>query len=98
MDHIQVELKKIRFFAYLFDGKEESAKKFCQKWGGTYIMEPTNTELTFIRFSNGNTCRAGNYVVSDGRNFSTYTQHDFNDTFQVVGKYGHRDYSFFSED
>ena len=30
MDYILVELKKTKFFAYLFDGKEESAKEFCR--------------------------------------------------------------------
>ena len=98
MNYIQVELKKTRFFAYLFDGKEESAKEFCRKWGGNYVPDFLDKELTSIVFPDGKKCYAGNYVVVDGRNFSTYSPHDFSNTFHVIGNYGNRDYSFFSED
>ena len=41
---------------------------------------------------------AENYVVIDGRNFSTYTQTEFIETYNILPDYRQRNYSFMSED
>ena len=98
MDYIQVELKKSKFFAYFFDGKEESAKEFCRKWECNYVEDFMDKHLTSLVFPDGKKCYAGNYVVIDGRNFSAYTKQDFLNTFNVLHDHRQRGYSFMSED
>jgi hypothetical protein len=98
MNYIQVELKKSKFFAYLFDGKEESAKEFCRKWECNYVEDFMDKNLTSLVFHDGKKCYAGNYVVFDGRNFSAYTKEEFLNTFNVLHDYHQRGYSFISED
>ena len=98
MDYIHVELKKTKFFAYLFDGKEESAKEFCRKWECDYVPDFMDKELTSIVFPDGKKCYAQNYVVIDGKNFSSYTKTEFIEKFNVLSDYRHRSYSFMSED
>lgn len=98
MDYILVELKKTKFFAYLFDGKEESAKEFCRKWECNYVEDFMDKSLTSLVFPDGKKCYAGNYVVLDGRNFSAYTKDQFINTFNVIPDYRQRGYSFMSED
>ena len=98
MDLIQVELKKTKFFAYFFDGKEESAKEFCRKWECNYVPDFMDKELTSLVFPDGKKCYAGNYVVIDGRNFSAYNKDDFMKMFNIVTDYRQRNYSFMSED
>lgn len=98
MDYIQVELKKTKFFAYFFDGQEESAKEFCRKWECNYVPDFMDKHLTSIVFPDGKKCYAGNYVVIDGRNFSAYTKQDFLNTFNVLHDHRQRGYSFMSED
>ena len=98
MDYIQVELKKSKFFAYLFDGKEESAKEFCRKWECNYVEDFMDKHLTSLVIPDGKKCYAGNYVVIDGRNFSAYTKDEFMETYDVIPDYRQRGYSFMSED
>ena len=98
MDYIQVELKKSKFFAYLFDGKEESAKEFCRKWECNYVEDFMDKHLTSLVFPDGKKCYAGNYVVIDGRNFSAYTKDEFMETYDVIPDYRQRGYSFMSEE
>ena len=98
MDYILVELKKTKFFAYLFDGKEESAKEFCRKWECNYVEDFMDKHLTSLVFPDGKKCYAGNYVVIDGRNFSAYTKDEFMETYDVIPDYRQRGYSFMSED
>ena len=98
MDYIHVELKKTKFFAYLFDGKEESAKEFCRKWECNYVQDFMDKELTSIIFPDGKKCYAENYVVFDGRNFSAYNKEQFLNTFDVLPNHRQRNYSFMSED
>lgn len=98
MDLIHVELKKTKFFAYHFDGKEESAIEFCRKWECNYVPDFIDKSLTSLVFPDGKKCYAGNYVVLDGRNFSAYTKEDFMNKFNVIADYRQRNYSFMSED
>ena len=98
MELIQVELKKTKFFAYFFDGKEESAKEFCRKFGLFYQNDFMDNSLFSITLPNNKRVYSGNYVVVDGRNFSAYTQDQFLETFNVVPDYRQRNYSFMSED
>lgn len=98
MNYIQVELKKTKFMAYLFDGKEESAKEFCRKWGCNYVEDFMDKELVSILFPDGKKCYAGNYVVIDGKNFTQYTPPEFIKIFNVLSDYRQRGYSFLSED
>ena len=98
MNYIQVELKKSKFMAYLFDGKEESAKEFCRKWGGNYVADFMDKELTSLVFPDGRKCYAGNYVVIDGGTFTQYTPPEFNKLFNVVHNYRQHNFSFMSED
>jgi hypothetical protein len=98
MNYIQVELKKTKFMAYLFDGKEESAKEFCRKWNCNYVADFIDKELTSLVFPDGKKCYAGNYVVIDGDQFTSYTPPEFIKTFNVVTDFRQRGYSFMSED
>ena len=98
MDLIQVELKKTKFFAYFFDGREESAKEFCRKWSLAYVTDFLDKHQVAIQLPNGKRAYGGNYVVVDGTNFSTYTKEQFLATFDVVTDYRQRNYSFLSED
>jgi hypothetical protein len=98
MDYIQVELKKFRFMAYLFDGTEESAKEFCRKWGCNYVVDFLDPTLMSIVFPNGQKCYAGNYVVIDGNEFKTYTKTELIKTFNVIQDYRRGNYTFMSED
>ena len=98
MEYIQVELKKSKFFAYLFDGKEESAREFCRKWECNYVQDFIDKELTSLVFPDGKKCYAGNYVVIDGRNFSSYTKDQFLVTFDIIQNHRQGNYSFLSED
>lgn len=98
MEYIHIELKKTKFFAYFFDGKEESAKQFCRKWECHYVPDFLDKELMSLVFPDGKKCYAGNYVVIDGRNFSAYNKQDFINTFNVIPNYRQGNYSFMSED
>jgi len=98
MDHMRVELKKVKFIAYYFDGKEESAKEFSQKWNCTYVADFMDKDLTSLVFPDGKKCYAGNYVVIDGKQFLTYSKDKFIETFNVLTDYRQRNYSFMSED
>ena len=98
MELIQVELKKTKFFAYFFDGKEESAKEFCRKFGLFYQNDFMDNSLFSITLPNNKRVYSGNYVVVDGRNFSAYTKHDFLNTFNVLPDVRQRNYTFMSED
>ncbi len=98
MELIQVELKKTKFFAYLFDGKESSAKEFCRKFGLHYQTDFMDKEKCSITLPNNKRVYAGNYVVVDGHNFQNYTQAEFIQTFDVVPNFRQRGYSFMSED
>jgi hypothetical protein len=98
MNYIQVELKKSKFMAYLFDGTEESAKEFCRKWNCNYVEDFMDKSITSIVFPDGKKCYAGNYVVIDGNKFTTYTKEEFIKTFNVLTDYRQRNYSFMSED
>jgi hypothetical protein len=98
MDYIQVELKKTKFMAYLFDGKEESAKEFCRKWNCNYVEDFMDKSLMSIVFPDGKKCYAGNYVVIDGNKFTQYTPKEFLNVFDVVHDYRQRGYSFMAED
>jgi hypothetical protein len=98
MDYIQVELKKTKFMSYLFDGKEESAKEFCRKWGCNYVADFMDKELVSIVFPDGKKCYAGNYVVIDGKNFTQYTPAEFIKIFNVVSNNRQFGYTFMSED
>ena len=98
MNYIQVELKKTKFMAYLFDGKEESAKEFCRKWNCNYVEDFMDKSLTSIVFPDGKKCYAGNYVVIDGNTFTSYTSTEFLNTFNVVPNYRQSNHSFMSED
>lgn len=98
MNYIQVELKKTKFMAYLFDGKEESAKEFCRKWGCDYVEDFMEPHFVSIVFPDGKKCYSGNYVVIDGNKFTQYTQTEFIKTFNVVPDYRQGSYSFLSED
>lgn len=98
MEYIQVELKKTKFFAYLFDGQEDSAKEFCRKWGGDFVPDFLDKELTSIVFPNGKKCYAQNYIIIDGNTFSTYTKEQFMNTFNIVPNYRQGNYSFMSGD
>jgi hypothetical protein len=98
MNYIQVELKKTKFMAYLFDGKEESAKEFCRKWNCNYVEDFIDKTLTSIVFPDGKKCYAGNYVVIDGNNFTSYTRDEFIKTFNILSDYRQRGYSFMAED
>ena len=94
MDYIQVELKKTKFFAYFFDGKEESAKEFARKWDCNYVEDFIDKELTSLVFPDGKKCYAGNYVVLDGRKFSAYTKEEFTSTFNIIPDYRRQSFSF----
>jgi hypothetical protein len=98
MNYIQVELKKTKFMAYLFDGKEESSKEFCRKWNCNYVEDFMDKSLTSLVFPNGKKCYAGNYVVIDGNNFTSYTRDEFIKTFNILSDYRQRGYSFMAED
>jgi hypothetical protein len=87
MELIHVELKKTRYMAYLFDGKEESAKEFCRKWGCDYVQDFMEKELVSIVFPNGKKCYAGNYVVIDGNTFTNYTPVEFEKIFNIINHY-----------
>lgn len=97
MNLIQVELKKTKFFAYLFDGTEQSAKEFCRKFGLHYQTDFMDEEKFSITLPNNKRLYAGNYVVIDGHNFESYTQTEFIETFNILPDYRNR-YSFLSED
>lgn len=98
MEYIQVELKKSKFFAYFFDGKEESAREFCRKWECNYVQDFIDKELTSLVFPDGKKCYAGNYVVIDGRNFSSYNKDQFLATFDIIHNHRQGNYTFLSED
>ena len=98
MNLIPVELKKTKFIAYYFDGKEESAKEFCRKWECNYVQDFIDKELTSLVFPDGKKCYAGNYVVIDGRNFSSYNKDQFLATFDIIHNHRQGNYSFLSED
>lgn len=98
MEYIQIELKKTKFFAYFFDGKEESAKEFCRKWDCNYVQDFIDGQLTTIVLPDGKRCYVGNYIVIDGKRFSTYTKEEFLKTFTVIPNYRELNYPFFSED
>jgi len=98
MDYIRVELKKTKFTAYYFDGKEKSAKEFCRRWGGNYVADFLDKELTSLVFPDGKKCYEGNYIVIDGSNFKTYTSTEFNTLFNVIQDYRQPNFSFMSED
>ena len=98
MELIQVELKKTKFFAYLFDGTEESAKEFCRKFGLHYQTDFMDKEKFSITLPNNKRVYAGNYVVIDGSNFTPYNQTTFIETFNTLPNYRQRGYSFMSED
>jgi hypothetical protein len=98
MDYIQVELKKYKFMAYLFDGKEESAREFCRKWGCNYVEDFMDKSLTSLVFPDGKKCYAGNYVVIDGDRFTAYTKEEFIKTFTIIPNYRQGNYTFMSED
>lgn len=98
MDYIHVELKKWKFFAYFFDGTESSAKEFCRKWGCTYVEDFLDDTLISLVYPDGQKCYAGNYVVIDGGNFSTYTPNEFLKTFNILSDSRQRNYSFMTED
>ena len=98
MDYIHVELKKTKFFAYFFDGTEDSAKEFCRKWKCEYVPDFLDKELTSLVFPDGKKCYAGNYVVIDGRNFSSYNKDQFLATFDIIHNHRQGNYSFLSED
>jgi len=97
MEYIQVELKKTKFTAYYFDGKEESSKEFCRKWGGNYVADFMDKELTSLVFPDGKKCYAGNYVVIDGTQFTQYTPPEFNKLFHVIQDCRQRNITFMSE-
>lgn len=98
MEYLNVELKKTKFMAFFFDGKEESAKEFCRKWGGNWVPDFLDKELTSIVFPDGRKCYAQNYIIIDGGNFSTYTKDEFLDKFNITPNYRQGNYSFLSED
>jgi hypothetical protein len=98
MELIQVELKKTKFFAYPFDGSEQSAKEFCRKFGLHYQTDFMDKEKFSITLPNNKRVYAGNYVVVDGHSFQNYTQTEFIQTFNVVPDHYQRSYSFMSED
>lgn len=98
METIRVELKKSKFTAYFFDGKEESAKELCSKFTLAYQEDFMDKNLVSITLPDNRRIYAGNYVVFDGRNFLTYTQEQFMETYNVLPDYRHRGYSFMSED
>ena len=98
MELIPVELKKSKFFAYFFDGKEESAKEFCRKFGLHYQKDFMDDELFSITLPSSGRIYAGNFVVVDGRNFLTYTREQFIETYNVLPEHRQRNYSFMSED
>ena len=98
MNLIQVELKKTKFFAYFFDGTEESAEIFCRKFGLFYQNDFMDKDKFSITLPDNKRVYAENYVVIDGRNFSTYTQTEFIETYNILPDYRQRNYSFMSED
>lgn len=97
MSWLQADLKKTKFIAYFFDGKEESAKEFCRKWKCTYVQDFLDKELTSIVLPDGKRCYAGNYIVIDGDYFLTYTKNDFMALFNTSTMRQHN-YSFMTED
>lgn len=98
METIRVELKKSKFTAYLFDGKEESAKELCLKFTLAYQPDFMDENFFSVTLPDGRRVYAGNYVVFDGRNFLTYTRDEFMETYNVIHDYRQRGYSFMSED
>lgn len=98
MELIPVELKKSKFFAYHFDGKEESAKEFCRKFTLSYQTDFIDDGLFSITLPDNRRVYAGNFVVVDGRNFLTYTRDQFMETYNILPDYRQRSYSFMSED
>ena len=98
MEYIRVELKKVKFTAYYFDGKEESSKEFCRKWNCNYVEDFMDKNLVSIVFPDGKKCYARNYVVIDGNTFTSYTSTEFLNTFNVVPNYRQSNQSFMSED
>lgn len=98
MELTQVELKKTKFFAYFFDGKEESAKEFCRKFGLFYQNDFIDNNLFSITLPDNKRVYAGNYVVIDGRNFLRYTHEEFLEKYNIIHDYRQRNYTFMSED
>lgn len=98
MELIPVELKKSKFFAYHFDGKEESAKEFCRKFGLHYQKDFMDDGLFSMTLPSSDKIYAGNFVVIDGKNFLKYTRDEFIETYNVLSDYRQRNYSFMSED
>jgi len=98
MEFIQVELKKTKFMAYFFDGKEVSAREFCRKWGCNYVEDFMDPSITSIVFPDGTACYANNYIVIDGNHFTKYTPKNFMETFNIIHDYRQRNTSFMSED
>jgi len=98
MEYLQVELKKTKYIAYRFDGKESSAKEFCRKWNCDYVEDFLDKDLVSIDLPNKLRCYAGNYVVIDGDNFTVYSKDEFTDTFKVIPNYRQGNYTFMSED
>lgn len=98
MELIPVELKKSKFFAYHFDGKEESAKEFCRKFNLYYQKDFMDDDIFSITLPDNSRIYAGNFVVVDGRNFLTYTRDEFLNTYNVITDYRDRTYSFMTED
>lgn len=98
MEYINVELKKTKFVCYFFDGTENSAKEFCRKWGGNWVPDFMDKDLTSIVFPSGKKCYARNYIIIDGNSFSAYNKEQFLNTFNVISNYRQGNYSFLSED
>lgn len=98
METIRVELKKSKFTAYLFDGKEDSAKEFCRKFNLYYQKDFMDDELFSITLPDNSRIYAGNFVVVDGRNFLTCTRDEFLNTYNIITDYRDRTYSFMTED
>jgi hypothetical protein len=98
MELIQIELKKTRFMAYYFDGKEVSAQEFCRKWECNYITDFMDDSMTSIIFPDGTACYANNYIVIDGNSFQKYTPQTFMEAFNVMNDFRQRNTLFMSED
>ena len=99
MNYIQVELKKTKFVAYLFDGTEESNKEFCQKWNCHTVEDFLDKNFVSIVLPDGIKCYTGNYIVIDENKFmKRYTPTEFVKTFNVIQNYRQDNYLFISED
>lgn len=98
MELIQIELKKTRFMAYYFDGKEVSAREFCRKWGCKYVTDFMNPSMVSIILPDNKPVYANNYIVIDGNSFQKYTPQNFMETFNVMNDFRQRNTLFMSED